>query len=154
MDPGAAHVHDDELRLYILGRLSASEVETLEHHVFDCAECKNRLDTTAQFVAHLVHLQRDYRSSDRRNEPRFRSSDAGFLRSFAPLSEERWPVQVIDVSRNGLGLLVPVRFSPGVLVQIQIDKTFALGEVMFSTEIGEREFRTGIRLQDVFVRKA
>ncbi len=153
MDPQAAHVHDDELRLYVLGRLSAPEVEDFEHHVFHCAECKSRLDTTARFVAHLVHLQRDYRSSDRRSEPRFRSSDAGFLRSFAPLSDERWPVQVIDVSKNGLGLLVPVRFSPGVLVQIQIDKTFALGEVMYATEISERQFRTGIRLQHVFVRK-
>jgi hypothetical protein len=153
VDPEAAHVHDDELRLYILGRLGASEVETLEQHVFHCPECKNRLNATARFVANLVHLQRDYRSSDRRSEPRFHSSDTGFLRSFAPLSEHRWPVQVVDVSRNGLGLLVPVRLSRGVLVQIQIGMTFALGEVMYSTEIGEQQFRTGIRLQDVLVRK-
>jgi hypothetical protein len=61
----------------------------------------------------------------------------------------RWPVQIIDVSKSGLGLLVPLRLSPGVVVQIQSGTTFALGEVRHSRQISENKFHTGVRLQDV-----
>ena len=145
----AHHVDEDDLHLYILGRLSVAEVKTLEDHAFQCLECKDRLGAIAQIVARIVTLQRDYRGSDNRSEPRIRASDAGFVRSFSPLLPDRWPVQIIDVSKHGLGLLVPVRLSPGVLVQVQISEMFLLGEVVYSKQIGEHEFRTGIRRQDV-----
>jgi hypothetical protein len=143
------HVHDDDLQLYILGRLTAAEVDVLERHVFQCAECSERLATIARIVAQLVQRPPDDRGSDKRSEPRVRTSDAGFLRSFSPLLPDGWPVQIIDVSKNGLGLVVPTQLSLGSLVQVQIGGTFALGEVRYSKQISEREFRTGIRLQDV-----
>jgi hypothetical protein len=145
------HVHDDDLQLYILGCLSADKVSDLERHVSYRPECKGRLSTTAQFVVKMLRLQRNERSSDKRSEPRFRASDAGFLRSFSPLFPNRWPVQIIDVSKNGLGLLVPTCLSSGALVQAQIGETFALGEVRYSQQISEHQFRTGIRLQNVAV---
>jgi hypothetical protein len=147
------HVHDDDLQLYIHGRLDAVQVDVFERHVFSCPECKSRLETAARFVAQLVGLQGDHRSSDKRSEQRFRTSDTGFLRSFAPLLTERWPVQIVDVSKSGLGLLVSVHLAPGVLVQVQIGKTFVLGEVIYSKKAGEHRFRIGIRLQDILSRK-
>jgi hypothetical protein len=43
--------------------------------------------------------------------------DAVFLRSLAPALPDRWPLQIVDVSKNALGVLVPTRLSLGVLVQ-------------------------------------
>jgi hypothetical protein len=143
------HTDDDHLQLYVLGRLNATEIDVLELHVFDCAECKGRLRATAQIVAKILNLERDEGSTNRRAEPRFHISDAVFLRSFSPLLPNRWPVQIVDVSKNGLGLLIPTHLSPGSLVQVQSGATFALGEVRFSRQISEHQFHTGIRLQDV-----
>jgi hypothetical protein len=143
------HAEDDDLQLYVLGRLSVTEVDVLERHVFDCAECKDRLDTTAQIVAKIFNLHRDDEHGNKRSEPRFRISDAVFLRSLAPTMPDRWPVQIVDVSTSGLGLLVPTRLSLGVLVQVQSGTTFALGEVRYCRQISEHQFHTGIRLQDV-----
>ena len=143
------HAQDDDLQLYVLGRLSAADVDVLERHVFDCEECKGRLRVTAQIVAKILNLRHAGESTNRRAELRFHISDAVFLRSFSPLLPSRWPVQIIDVSKNGLGLLVPTHFAPGSLVQVQSGATFALGEVRFSRQISEYQFHTGIRLQDV-----
>jgi hypothetical protein len=143
------HSDDDELQRYVLGRLSAAEIGVLEGHVFDCAECKNRLGATAQLVAKILSLQRVDPRANKRAEPRFRISDAVFLRCFSPLLPDRWAVQIIDVSKNGLGLLVPTHLSPGSLVQVKSGATFALGEVRYSRQISEHQFQTGIRIQDV-----
>jgi anti-sigma factor RsiW len=139
------HAHDDELQRYILGRLSAAEVDLLERHVLHCPECNARLAETARFVAQIIDLKRDQRASDQRADPRFRASQSGVLRCFSPLLPDRWPVQVIDVSKAGLGLLVPVSLAPGALVQLHIGAMFILGEVRYSKQVGNH-FRTGIRL--------
>ena len=144
----AHHADDDDLHLYILGHLSAAEVDVLERHLFHCPECTHRLGATVQVVA-AFNLQRHGRSSDKLSEPPFRSSDAGFLRSLSPLLPDRWPIQVIDTSKDGLILLVPTHLLPGSLIQVQIGKAFALGEVGDSKRISEYEFHTGIRLQDI-----
>jgi predicted anti-sigma-YlaC factor YlaD len=149
-DVPAPHVHDDKLQLYILGRLNPSDLQDLEQHLSHCPECRGKFSTAARFLVKIFDLQRD--DSRRRSEPRFRATDAGFLRSFSPLLPDRWPVQIIDVSKSGLGLVVPTRLSAGSLVQVQIGEAFALGEVRFSEQIGEGQFHTGIRVQDVKAR--
>jgi hypothetical protein len=143
------HAHDDELHLYIFGRMSAGEVKLLERHLSECGACNDKLGATAQLVARILKLSRDDASPNRRTEPRFHVSDVVFLRSLAPLLLDRWPVQIIDVSKSGLGLLVPTRLLPDVIVQVQSGTTFALGEVRHSKQINERQFHTGIMLQDV-----
>jgi hypothetical protein len=147
------HAHDDDLQFYILGHLSPAEVDVLERHVLDCPECRQRLAAAARFVAQIIDLERGSVHSDQRAGPRFRTSDAGVLRCFSPLLPDRWPIQIIDVSRDGLGLLVPVSLLPGSLVQVHIGDVFALGEVKYSKRISEHQFRTGIRLQDLIKRK-
>lgn len=150
IDPTSIHhAPDDDLQLYILGRLSAAQVDVLEHHLSDCLECKDRLASTARFVARIVALKRDGPHSDKRAHPRFRTTDTGFLRCLAPLLPQRWRIQIVDVSGNGLGLLVPTRLSVGALVQVHIGDTFVLGDVRYCTQIGENQFRTGVRIQDL-----
>ena len=143
------HAHDDDLQLYVPGRLSAAEVAVLEGHVFDCVECMDRLGTAARVVHKILNLLLDNAAADKRTEPRFHISDAVFLRSLSPAMPDRWQVQIIDVSKNGLGLLVPTRLSSGGVVQVQSGTTFALGEVRHCREISEHLFHAGIKLQDV-----
>jgi Putative zinc-finger len=143
------HPQDDDLQLFVLGRLSAAEVAALERHVFDCVECIERLGTTARVVDKILNLLLDNAAADKQAEPRFHISDAVFLRSLSPAMPDRWPVQIVDVSKNGLGLLVPTLLSPGCVVQVQSGATLALCEVRHCREIGEHLFYADIKLQDV-----
>ncbi len=143
------HAQDDDLQLFVLGRLSAAKAAILERHVFDCLECTDRLGATARVVDQILNLLLDNAGANKRTEPRFHISDAVFLRSLSPAMPDRWPVQIVDVSKNGLGLLVPTRLSPGGVVQVQSGATFALGEVRHCREISEHLFHAGIKLQDV-----
>jgi hypothetical protein len=148
-EPPIRHAHDDDLQLYVLGRLSAEEVAVLERHLADCAECADKLSTTARLVAKLLTLTRHDTGPGRRTEPRFELSDDVYLRCFAPMLPDRWRVQILNISSSGLGLLVPARLTRGVVVQIQSGPTFALGEVVYCRQINEREFQIGVRLQDM-----
>lgn len=101
------HPNEIDLHRYVLGHLSPTEVEVLEEHVFQCPACKDRLATIIMLVTQIDRVAAARRGADRRKEPRFRASDTGFLRSFAPLMPDRWPVQIVDVSKSGLGLVIP-----------------------------------------------
>jgi hypothetical protein len=153
MDPrdviSTPHVHEDELHSYTLSGLSDAPANALEGHVSHRPQCKGNLGGTTQFTSDLLNLDRATRGSDKRSQRRFQTSNTGFLRSLSPLLLDRWSVQIIDVSKDGLGLLLPIELSPGTLVQVQIDNTLALGEVRHSKRIGEHEFRTGLRLNAV-----
>ena len=143
------HPNENDLHRYVLGHLSPTEVEVLEGHVFQCPACKDRLATIIMLVTQIDRVAAERSGADRRREPRFRTSDTGFLRSFAPLMPDRWPVQIVDVSKHGLGLVVAESLAEGSWVQVQVGNTFALGEVRHSTAIDEQRFRIGIRLADI-----
>ena len=148
------HPHDDEVQLYILGRLPAAEVDLFERHLLNCPECTERLAASARFVAQIIDLKKDSGQSDRRMGPRFRTADTGSLRCFSPLLSERWPIQIVNVSRDGLGLLAPTGLSNGALVQVHVGDVFALGEVRYSKHVGENQYRTGVRLLDLVKTKS
>lgn len=143
----AGHPHDDDLRLYILGRLAATKIEVLERHVFQCPACQDRLASITRMVSQLGQPMVGG-GLDTRSDPRSRISRTGFLRSLVPLVLSRWPVQIVDISKNGLGLLVPIYLAKGTLVQVQIGDAFALGEVRYSQQTDEHQFHAGIQLID------
>ncbi len=173
----AEHPHQDDLDVYLLGRFPKSEIETLENHILHCPDCKDRIasiiklkhlrEQKAVLEQSIAWLERYVRMSGRaaavaqadqpptasggfdlRGEPRFCPASAGFVRSFAPLLPGRWPVEVVDVSKNGLGLLAPTSLAKGTLIQVQVGETFALGEVQHSTRIDEQRFHIGIWITD------
>lgn len=146
------HTNNNELQLYFLGRLSTARGDTLEHHVSQCRECKDQLETIAKVVARLLTSQSD-RGSDGQKEARLRTRDTGFLRSFLPLTPGCWPVQIVDVSRHGIGLLFRRELAPDTLVQVQIGEKISLGQVKYSKRISEQEFRIGIRVRTVWIRQ-
>ena len=46
-----AHVSDDDLEGYAMRSLPAAESEPLEDHLLNCAECRERLPSTDEYVA-------------------------------------------------------------------------------------------------------
>jgi len=140
------HPHEDDLRQYVLGRLAAADVEILERHVFQCPTCEDRLASITRMVAQLSQAPTPPEGVDKRKEPRFRASDTGILRSFAPLLPDRWPVQILDIATNGLGLAAPISLAKGTLVQLQVGESFVLGDVRHSTQIDEQRFHVGVRV--------
>jgi len=148
------HVHDDELQMYILGRLRLADVDSFERHVLNCGECTERLAGAARFVAQIIGLKKDYSHPDRRVGPRFSASGTGSLRCFSPLLSERWPIQIVDVSRDGLGLFAPTSLSVSALVQVHVGDVFALGEVRYSRRVSDQQYRVGVRLLDLFKTKS
>ena len=144
------HPDDDRLELYLLGSLSLAEMDAFDRHLADCNECKVRLTAAARFVGFIFAVQRSGRGADRRSAPRFHASDTGVLRCLSPLLDQRLPVKVTDVSKSGLGLLVPMRLEPGSLVQVRFNEAVVLAQVVYSREVSEHEFHTGLQLEDVF----
>jgi hypothetical protein len=52
------HASDDRLELYALRRLSGSEVEQIEEHLFVCQFCRGRLEETGTFAVTMsTHLK-------------------------------------------------------------------------------------------------
>ena len=45
------HATDDTLERYSMRTLPAPEVESLEEHLLICSECRDRLESTEQYVA-------------------------------------------------------------------------------------------------------
>src|ERR1700730_3725317 len=47
------HSDEEHLESYAMGRLSDSEVETLEEHLLCCEQCRDALDETEAFIASM-----------------------------------------------------------------------------------------------------
>jgi len=151
LQPPIAHVNEDDLQLFVLGRLGIDQESAIEAHVMGCPDCKDKLTATTRFVAQLAQLSDKQRARDdreMRREPRFHTHDRGVLQALAPLSMDRSAVRILDISKNGLGLLLPISLDPGTVVQVRFGQIIALGEVRYCRPF-EDQFQAGIRLQNV-----
>jgi hypothetical protein len=82
---------------------------------------------------------------EKRADPRFGAGDSAIVQEISPLSLERHAVQIVDVSKNGLGILGPRSLMPGTVVQIRIKDKVELGEVRHCSA-KDRGYRIGLRL--------
>lgn len=48
------HAAEDDLESYAMRTLPAPEVESLEEHLLICAECRDRLQATDEYVAAMT----------------------------------------------------------------------------------------------------
>jgi hypothetical protein len=90
------------------------------------------------------------RRREERSEPRFLVGDAAVLREIQPLSRERLKVKVVDVSKNGLGIVTRKSIVPGTIVQVRLGPTIQLGEVRYCEPRRDEGFRIGLLLHIVF----
>jgi hypothetical protein len=74
------------------------------------------------------------------------------MQAFSPFSITKLPVQITDISRNGLKVHTPQFIARGTIVQVVFRGAIILGEVRYCAPAGG-EFDVGIQIQDVVPRR-
>ncbi len=136
------HAHDDDLELYVKGRLEPGRASSLEFHLGQCESCRERLSNSIGLA--MVFSQPD--TGNRRVEPRFETGDAATLRELSPLSLTREKVTIVDVSKSGMGIVSRRPLLPGSIVQLRVKDSFELAEVRYCIEWSNNQYRIGLRL--------
>jgi hypothetical protein len=85
--------------------------------------------------------------AEKRRERRFVTNDPAFLHSHF-LTLDITPVQVLDVSRQGLKLHIGRQFLTGSEIQVKLKDLFVLGEIRYCFRVGSF-FLAGILVEDV-----
>ena len=150
------HVSDEDLENYFLGRLPPDRLSAVESHLTDCSCCTNRLSNVTGIFLKLLKLKNkhlgNYEGIEKRREPRVPFDSPGQIQSFSPFSREKFRVQMMDLSRNGLKVRSPQFVARGAMVQVIIAEAILLGEVRYCIP-AEGEFDMGIQILDL-IRKA
>jgi len=71
------------------------------------------------------------------------------LQELSPLSLDRQKVKIVDISKNGLGILAPKSVLPGTIVQVRINTAVELGEVRHCSTRDDNGYRIGLRFTPV-----
>jgi hypothetical protein len=149
------HVFDEELELYLLGRLPSHQLSAVESHLTDCNSCASRLSDLTGNTLRILRLSKrqlgDYEGAEKRHEHRIRCNDPAQMQMFSPFSLAKIRVQMTNVSRNGLKVRTPQFVNRGTIVQVQLKEAIILGEVRYCVGAGD-EFDAGIQIQDVIPR--
>jgi hypothetical protein len=125
----------------------------LESHLLECQACREKLSQCIASQLVLRHLGRP-KSEEKyeRSEPRFRTGADAILQEISPWSVERGKVEIVDISKNGIGILSPKSVFPETIVQVRIRGTVELAEVRHCSGCGEigYRYRIALRLHDEF----
>ena len=141
------HIQEDDLQMYVLGRLEPGRASAAESHLTDCEACRKSLSQCVGMRIHLHYTGETERDQkQKRTEPRFVTGDDAILQELNPLSLERQKVRILDVSKHGLGVLIPKSLFRGTIVQIRIRENVELGEVRHCRAWGGDGYRIGLRL--------
>ncbi len=66
----AAHIDDDALEAYSLGRLADAEAAPIEEHLLVCAECRDRLTGWDDYLTAMLAALRESESGVSRKRSR------------------------------------------------------------------------------------
>ena len=148
---GPVHAHDDDLELYARGRLEPEQTSIVEAHLRECQACREQLSECIGLRL-SVHPTGTTKSTEQyaRSELRFNTGDEAIFQELSPLSLERQQVQIVDISKHGLGILAPKSALPGTIVQVRIKSSVELGEVRHCSVSGDKGYRIGLRLHHQF----
>lgn len=142
----AVHLHEDDLELYLRGQLESERLSSAERHLLECKICQLQLSNSlGQRVAVQMVSRPKADLTQKRSEPRFDTKGEGTLQELHPLSLERRRVKIVNVSKNGLGLISPRAILPGTIVQLRIKDIVELANVRYCSASDEG-FRIGLRL--------
>jgi hypothetical protein len=143
----AAHIHEDDLELYLGGRLEVERISPVEFHLQECDLCRGHLSDCLghRLSLHLIQGAKS-ETTQKRFEPRFTTSGEGTLQELHPLSLDRHKVKIVNVSKNGLGILSRKAILPGTIVQLRIKDSVELGNVRYCSVLNNGDFRIGLKL--------
>jgi hypothetical protein len=143
-----AHIDSRDLDLYIREKLNAVQSSSIQSHVQSCPVCREKL--VNGFLDRLGEMNQEPPGSsvhEKRSERRFQSGEHGTIQTLCPLSLERIAVQIVDVSKDGFGVLVDSPMPAGTIVQIQIGSTVSVGTVRSCRAAGDQQFHAGIHVR-------
>jgi len=147
------HVHDAELRLYLMERLERNKMQSLESHLTGCGTCAGRISSVT-FFDQLTGPTRaeaaTFGGLEKRSERRISTVDAGILQCISPFSSERLDVRIIDVSKSGLKVGGANQLEPGSTVKVRLKSMIAFGEVRHCSRVGS-EYQAGIQIHDALL---
>jgi hypothetical protein len=142
-----AHVHEDDLELYLCGRLEPERAPIAESHLLECESCRQLLSECLgqRLALHAIKTAKSA-AAQKRSEPRFDTAGEGTLQELHPLSLDRQKIKIVNMSKNGLGIVVPKAILPGTIVQLRIKDTVELGNVRYCRVLEGNGFQIGLRL--------
>jgi hypothetical protein len=143
---GTAHSHDDDLELYVRGHLEPQLTSAVEYHLRECQACRQRLSHCLGLLTLHPTGTTKVGGKYERSEPRFSTGDDAIFQELSPLSLDRQAVIIVDISKNGLGILAPKSAMPGTIVQIRVKNEVELGEVRHCSARGDKGYRIGLQL--------
>src|SRR5579863_594911 len=140
------HASYDDLVRYIQGRLKAERLSVVDLHLLDCDICRERLSKTigSQLMLHFVGKAKADQKRER-SEPRFSTVSEAVVQNLDPLSFDRENVRIVDISKNGLGIVAAKAALPGTIVQVRINAAVELGEVRYCSACEDNRYRIGVR---------
>ena len=142
------HVHEDDLELYISGRLELDRVSLAESHLSECESCRQLLsDCLGQRLALYPLRISQSNAAPKRSEPRFSTEGEATMQELHPVSFDRHKVRVVNVSKSGVGILGPKAILPGTIVQLRMNGAVELGNVRYCSAVGDEGFRIGVKLE-------
>jgi hypothetical protein len=147
----SVHVQEDDLKLYVHGRLDAVHHFVVGHHLLECHTCREYLSLCIDLEDMPNPMDNaKWDRTNRRSEPRFTIGGELDYQEFSPFSVDRQKASVLDISANGVGIFTPNPVLPGTIVQIRVMNTVELGQVRHCSAFGDKGYRIGLRLHDGF----
>jgi hypothetical protein len=147
------HIQEDDLHLYTQGRLEPERISLAESHLAGCQNCRQLL---GELLGHrlALHPPPALRAANlsepsveqKRTEPRFTTEGEATVQELHPISFDRQPVKIVNVSKNGLGIVGAKAILPGTIVQLRMNGTVELGNVRYCSALDSGGFRIGLRL--------
>src|SRR6266699_312810 len=86
--------------------------------------------------------------AEKRREPRFVTNDSAIINSLNSLSQDFTPVQVLDMSKQGLKLRIEQGILIGSEIQVKLKDLFVIGKIRYCLQVGSF-FLAGILVEDV-----
>jgi hypothetical protein len=142
----AGHVERVAIDLYVRHKLDEWQSSVVQAHVHECPDCERGM------VNGMLSLLTDIKSEDndsrdRRGETRVQSGQEGLLQTVCPMSFDRLPVQISDVSKDGLGLRMASSLAPRTIVQVHVGTQTSVGTVRSCRATADGQFHVGIQVQ-------
>jgi hypothetical protein len=145
------HICDEELELYALKRLQSEQVATVESHLAACSTCNRKLPQHLAFALRLRTLSKNPQAvnGEKRSDRRIPADEPAQLRLLSPFSPDFFSARILNISKNGVKVSLPIHLASGILVQVRYQQTIVFGEVRYCVRSGAEHF-AGIKIQDVF----
>jgi hypothetical protein len=142
------HLQAERLELYALGELTEELSGVVESHLKACVPCGVQFEEARATIGQWIPND-PYNGPERRKGRRVATDDPAVLTVLDPRQSRRTRMRIVDASKDGLKLLVPIELVRGAVVQIHVRDLFIMAEVRYCLSAGPT-FQIGVQIQDVF----